>query len=264
MKKVLVCPPSYYDIEYEINPWMSVQNKVDQKKVRKEFEALKKVYTELGVEMLEIPQEQGLPDMVYAANFGFPIGDMFIKSNFKYDERKREADISKLYFEAMGMKVKELPKDINWEGQGDFLTIGGRFFLGWGKRSDSASKEYLDDMLGVDVVDFELINPYYYHLDTCFTLLDEDTVAINPQSFTPEGLRKIFAHFSHVIPVSEKDNDLIACNSVVVGKMIVTAKGISNDLKDAYAQYGFTTREVPMDEFRKGGGSVKCLTLEFH
>ena len=243
---------------------MSVENKVDKGKVKKEFEALKKVYTELGVEILEIPQEKDLPDMVYAANFGFPIGDTFIKSNFKYPQRAREAEVSKQYFETLGMQVQELPESVNWEGQGDLLTSKGRFFLGWGKRSDYESKKYLEKILGTEIIDFELINPYYYHLDTCFAVLDEDTVAINPVSFKPEGLKKIYENFSHVIPVSEQDNKLIACNCVVVGKTIVTAKGISDDLKAAYAEAGFSTKEVPMEEFRKGGGSVKCLTLEFY
>lgn len=263
MKKVLLCPPTFYDVTYEINPWMHVENKVDHKRVQEEYAELKSVYSELGVAMLELPQEQGLPDMVYSANYGFPIGNIFIKSNYKFPQRKKEAELSKAYFEQLGFAIEELPESVHWEGQGDLLTIGGRYFLGWGKRSDKASKEYLEKILGKPIIDFELINPYYYHLDTCFTPFDAETVAINPKSFTQDGLKTLRREFRNIIEVGKPDNDLIACNAVVVGKTIVVAKGISDALKESYAFYGYTTREVPMDEYRKGGGSVKCLTLEF-
>ncbi len=73
MKKVLLCPPDFYDIEYEINPWMHVENKVDKRKVFEEYKNLKKIYQSLGLEVLGIPPVKGLPDMVYAANIGFPL-----------------------------------------------------------------------------------------------------------------------------------------------------------------------------------------------
>lgn len=264
MKKVLLCPPTHFDIEYEINPWMHVENKVEQAKVQVEFAALKKVYTDLEVEMLEIPQEKGLPDMVYAANYGSPTGSAFIKSNYKYNERKKEAELAKEYFKKLGFSILKLPEAIAFEGQGDLLTIRGEYFFGWGKRSDYEAKEYLHHFLGKEIHDFRLIDPYYYHLDTCFTPLDEKTVMINPRSFEPDGIEKIKKLFPSVIITSEEDNNYLACNAVVVGKSVVIAKGITQQLKDNLSTYGYTTIEVPMDEFRKGGGSVKCLTLEFY
>jgi N-dimethylarginine dimethylaminohydrolase len=31
MKKILMCPPTAYDIEYEINPWMHMDNQPSKK-----------------------------------------------------------------------------------------------------------------------------------------------------------------------------------------------------------------------------------------
>lgn len=264
MKKILLCPPTYYSIEYEINPWMHIRNQVDRERVQSEFAELKKTYEELGVELWEMPQEKGLPDMVYSANFGFPIGNIFIKTNYKYDQRKKEAEFASEYFKRKGYEIKELPEKINFEGQGDLLTVGGKYFFGWGKRSDREAKRFLEEYLAGEIIDFELVNPFYYHLDTCFAPLNATTVAINPISFTPEGREKIYALFPNVIEVSTADNHLIACNLVVVDKTIVIAKGISQTVKDYFAKYRFATREVKMDEYRKGGGSVKCLTLEIY
>jgi len=36
MRELLLCPPDYYGIEYEINPWMSVAHAADAPTVRKQ------------------------------------------------------------------------------------------------------------------------------------------------------------------------------------------------------------------------------------
>lgn len=264
MKKVLLCPPKYFDIRYQINPWMDTSIKVDHQKILEEYNELKTVYLELGLEVLEIEQDKDLPDMVYAANIGFPRKNLFIKSNFKYDERKRETELAKEYFASKSFTIKELPETAVWEGQGDLLVFEDTYFLGWGKRTTFEAKKYLEEYLNVSITDLKLIDPFFYHLDTCFLILDKHTVAINPQSFEPEGLEKIHKAFARVIEISQEDNKQFACNAVVIDKTIVVGKGISQKLKDIFASYGFKTKEVPMDEYRKGGGSVKCLTLEFY
>ena len=264
MKTVLLCPPTFYDIEYEINPWMHVENKVDKRKVFEEYKNLKKIYQSLGLEVLEIEPVKGLPDMVYAANIGFPLGNKFVVSNFRFEQRRKEADFAKKYFENLGFEIITLPQDIYFEGQGDLLTIGGKFFLGWGKRSSRQAKNILNKKLGIECIDFELKDPYFYHLDMSLGPLDKDTVLINPRSFTTEGLVKIKNEFPNIIKTSEEDNEFMACNLVVGGKTVVMAKGISAKLKSEINKYGFDVCEIPMDEFRKGGGSIKCLTLEFY
>lgn len=264
MKKVLMCPPDYFSIKYEINPWMHLENNVNPVKAKQEFLNLKRVYQNLGVDVLEIPQDKYLPDMVYAANFGFPKNNIFIKSNFKFIHRKKESEIIKTFFEKLGFKIKELPENIKFEGQGDLLTNGKNYFFGWGKRSEYGAKKYLADFLGSEIIDFKLIDPYYYHLDTCFAPLDKETVVINPKAFEQKDLDKINNLFPNIIFVNPADNKLLACNLVVIGKIIVVGKGISNKLKNDFKKYGYTAIETPTYEFIKGGGSVKCLTLEFY
>lgn len=263
MKRVLLCPPNFYDIEYEINPWMNVKNKIDKEKVLEEYEELKKTYQSLGVEVLEIEPVKGLPDMVYAANIGFPLGEKFISSNFRYEQRRREAVFGEKYFEALGFKIINLPKNIYFEGQGDMLTMGGKYFMGWGKRSSKEAIGILNKELGINCIEFELRDPYFYHLDMSLGILDFQTALINPRSFTDEGLLKLRSQFKNIIETSEEDNEFMACNLVTVNKTVIIAKGISDKLKQDIMEYGFNVAEISMDEFRKGGGSIKCLTLEF-
>ncbi len=263
MKKVLLCPPTFYDIEYEINPWMHVENKVNQGKVKEEYEQLKQVYKDLHVEVLEISPAQGLPDMIYAANIGFPIGKSFIKANFRYPQRRKEAELAAAYFRKLGFEILTLPPNVFFEGQGDLLTVSGKYFFGWGKRSTKDGRDFISQMLGSKCMDFELLDPYFYHLDMSFAPLDSKTAVINPRSFTKEGLLRLKSEFPRIIETSKEDNKIIACNLLVIGKNVVIGKGISDQLRKDFDRYGFSVREVPTEEYRKGGGSVKCVTLEF-
>lgn len=263
MKKVLLCPPTFYDIEYEINPWMHTQNKVNRVKVLGEYEELRNTYQSLGVEVLEIKPIKGLPDMVYAANLGFIKSNLFVKSNFRFLQRRRESIYSKIFFQNLNYKIAELPKNIYFEGQGDLLFANGKYFMGYGKRTSLEAKKYLENFLKGEIIEFKLSDPYFYHLDMSFAPLDSETVVINRNSFDENGLNKIFKNFRNVIAANDLDNKIFACNLVMVGKNIVVGKGISDELRNNFAKYGFKTHEVSMSEYRKGGGSIKCLTLEF-
>ena len=275
VKTVLVCPPTHYKVVYKINPWMDTKNPVTQARALAEFNALKRAYQKLGVTVHEIPQKEGLPDMVYAANFGFPFRlgkkNIFIPANFMHDERKKESALAEDYFKKKGFQIRRIAKDIIWEGQGDLLKAGDTYIVGWGKRSDKKAKGALAERLEVrekDMIDLRLTSGHYYHVDTALAPLDENTVVINSKAFNRTGLRKIHNRFDRVIEASDQDNSVLACNLVVVEqnkkKTIVTGKGISQALKDQYRDHGFSVREIPMNEFRKGGGSVKCLTLEYY
>lgn len=243
---------------------MHIENQPDTSHARKEFQLLYSTYKELGFEVHLIEQKAGLPDMVYTANIGNVHNNTFIPANFMYPERRGEVAPALDYLVSMfDFEVERVPEELFFEGQGDLLTDGSRYFFGWGKRSSYAAKEHLERIIGAQIHDFELVDPYYYHLDTCFAPLKEGMVLINPRSFTPEGLNKIYSLFDTVIETNEQDNSIIGCNLVVAGSIIVIGKGTSEETQESLRAHGFSLREIPMEEYRKGGGSVKCCTFEF-
>lgn len=263
MKPVLMCPPTYFDIEYEINPWMHVENKVNREKVLSEYQTLKETYQKLGVEVLEIDPDPSLPDMVYTTNTGFPFGNSFIKSNFRFPQRRKEADLAKKYLENLGYKILTLPDNVYFEGEGDLLVAPGKYFMGFGKRSAREAADFISQMLGIKFATFELNDPYYYHLDMSLGPLDSNTALVNTRSFSKEGLFRLRGEFSNIIEVGDEDNKKMACNLIVVDNNVILAEGISDPLKKSINKAGYNVIEVPMGEYQKGGGSVKCITLEF-
>src|SRR5690349_547601 len=68
MPHVLVCPPNYFDIIDQKNPYMSLTHAVDRVKARSQWENLCSVLQQNGCEIETIDPIEGLEDMVFAAN----------------------------------------------------------------------------------------------------------------------------------------------------------------------------------------------------
>ena len=262
MKKILMCPPKYYNIEYVINPWMKEGTQINREAAYSNYNFLKESYEASGMEVIEIEPVEGLPDMIYTANIGYAEGDIFIKANFKAPERRKESEFAANLFENMGYKIHTLPEDILYEGEGDIIRSDKKYFIGYGERSSIKVKNHLENILNKEFFPIELNNPYFYHLDTCLGPLNDDTAVINPVAYTNEGLELIKSQFNNIIVADEDDNNLLACNLVVNNKDVFIAKGVSEKLKNEIGGLGFNITEIDMTEFLKGGGSVKCLTQE--
>ena len=261
IKSILLCPPDNYEIKYEINPWMDTSVIINKQQSKESHDTLKAVYTSLGIPFDELTTDATLPDQVFATDVGHVEGNMFIKANFKYKERRPEADIAETYFKNKGYEIHTLPNDVWYEG-GDFIKIGEKYFYGWGKRSSFESVKHLETILKKEIIPIELPDPYFYHLDTCFSPLSEQIALAHVGAFTPEGLRTLQKHFQSIIATAGEDNARLACNFVPYGKNIIISDGVSTFFKNVLRNLGFIIHGVPMGEFIKGGGSVHCLSLE--
>src|SRR5438874_533222 len=90
MRELLLCPPDYYGIEYEINPWMSRARGAEAALAQKQWEQLHATLLQLDCKVHLIAPQPGLPDMVFTANAGLTVGRTFIPSNFRHKERAGE------------------------------------------------------------------------------------------------------------------------------------------------------------------------------
>ena len=104
------------------------------------------------------------------------------------------------------------------------------------------------------------MDPYYYHLDTCFCPLAPGEALYHPGAFDPYGRKVIEARVPGLIVVAPDEAARFACNAVVVGKTVVTNAGCPQ-LAAALRRRGYEPVETELDEFIKAGGSAKCLTL---
>jgi N-dimethylarginine dimethylaminohydrolase len=257
---ILMCRPDHYGIEYEINAWMHVDVMVDRTRASQQWQALYRAYSDLGVSVELVDQVAGLPDMVFTANAGVVHGKRVVLSRFRHSERQGEEPHWLRAFEQRGFDVHTVPDDVAFEGAGDALFVAERLFAGYGFRTDRTAHPLVAQALDVEVVSLELIDPRFYHLDTCFCPLNDSTVLFAPEAFSPRSARTVRRLVPHVIEVPVEVAEGFACNAMVVGSRVLSslaAEGIERPLHDA----GFDTVALPMSEFIKAGGGVRCLSL---
>src|SRR5947199_117703 len=90
--RILMCPPDFYGIEYEINPWMSRSRGSDPERARQQWTKLYETLQGLGVRVELMQPQPGLPDLVFTANAGLISGNQFYSSRFRHEVRAREAE----------------------------------------------------------------------------------------------------------------------------------------------------------------------------
>jgi N-dimethylarginine dimethylaminohydrolase len=156
--------------------------------------------------------------------------------------------------------VRLLPEDTFFEGAGDALFCGDTLVAGYRQRSDVRGQQLLGDMLGCHVIPLELIDPYYYHLDTCFCPMAPGLAIYFPGAFDEYGQQVLNANVEHLIEIDADEAPHFAANAVVVGKTVVTNVGCPK-LHDQLRRARYEPVETPLTEFVKAGGSAKCLTL---
>src|SRR4030067_2031594 len=164
--KVLMCPPTYFSVDYEINPWMDKTNKVDRKLAQKQWEDLFNTYKRFGVEVETIEPVKGLPDMVFTANGGLVKNGKVVLANFRYPERKLESTYFGEWFKTAGFEVVKLSEGEYFEGQGEALWFGDTLVAGWGFRANLEAHKKLQETIAPSLLPVKLVNPNFYHLDT--------------------------------------------------------------------------------------------------
>ncbi|HTN76770.1 MAG TPA: arginine deiminase-related protein, partial [Pirellulaceae bacterium] len=214
----------------------------------------------LGAKVSLLEPIAGLPDLVFTANAALIYRERAILSHFKHPERQREEEHDAAWLSSNGYTVDRLPAEMYFEGAGDALFCGDTLFAGYRVRSDAKAQQKVGELLGKRVILLELIDPYYYHLDTCFCPLAPGLAIYYPPAFDDYGRRALLEHVPQLIAVEPEEAASFACNAVVVGQHVVTNTGCPK-LHAALQARGFSTSATPLGEFVKAGGSAKCLTL---
>ena len=257
--KWLQCPPTFFDVEYEINPWMDIEVPPDKVRAPEQWKNLHHTLIRLGAYIEYVEPTRGNPDLVFTANAGLVRGKKVVMSRFKYKERQGEEPIFRKWFEHNEYSLFEVTKGA-FEGEGDALFAGDTLFCGFGFRSDPQVYEEVTSILNVrQAVLCELQDNRFYHLDTCFCPLSESKAIFVRSAFSEESLKEMEKHIE-LHEVSNNDAERFVCNAMVLGTDVVLPAGCEETYK-LLSSLGYQAYPVNLDEFLKGGGSAKCLTL---
>jgi N-dimethylarginine dimethylaminohydrolase len=255
-----MCPPAHFGVTYSINPWMDPTKPVDLHLALAQWEDLRDRYRALGHTVETLEPHPDLPDMVFAANGATVVDGRVLGARFAHPQRAAEAAVHRGWFRDRGFTKVRNPEHIN-EGEGDFAVTDTWLLAGRGFRSSPLSHSEAQEFFGRPVIGLDLVDPRYYHLDTALSVLGGDEVMYYPAAFSP-GSRAVLARlFPDAILAEEQDAAELGLNAVSDGHHVLlpqAAVGLFAPLRER----GYEPIGMDLSELLKGGGSVKCCTME--
>src|SRR5207247_10210768 len=114
-----------------------------------------------------------LAHIFFKAKVGHTVGPNFKPSNQLHEDSAADQVFFAELMKQRGYDVRWLPENLYFAGEGDALFGGDVLFCGYKFRSDIQSHRAVADMLGCLVISVELVDPRFYHLDTCFCPLPD-------------------------------------------------------------------------------------------
>ncbi|WP_341481333.1 ornithine--oxo-acid transaminase [Variovorax terrae] len=270
---LLMSPPDHFEVAYSINPWMNPdQWSLDARRLSRDAQAgwaaLKATYESLGAQVVVKPAARGLPDLVFTANCAVVLDGKALLARYLREERAGEEAHGRHMFEQLQARgeidsLHRTPEGVYFEGAGDAIYDAGRglMWMGYGQRSCRAAHHTVEQVFGIPTLPLELVDPRYYHLDTCFCLLSGGEIVYHPAAFTGEGRAQIRALAGRqLIEAPLEDAEHLGVNSVCIGRDVVMCH-CSSGLRAQIEARGYRVHVVPLGAFNRSGGAAYCLTL---
>ena len=284
----LMCPPLSYNTSTPNNIWMEdlddIERKVDDKKAARQFQALYQFLSSRGVvQLLPVPSNCGLQDLVFTANLGIvlehlPAKDTVVISNYDSKPRIGETEVGVKFFQSMGYQT--IVPSTKFEGEAELKHLYDNVYIGgYGLRSQKETYEQFEEQFDMKIIKVRESDPYLYHLDcSIFPLTYEKTVVCTDLLSITE-IKEIEA-VTEIIDVSREEALPGLCNSVRVGNYLLNGSHIhelkrgtenyrleiakNRKLEDIAADNGFELALFNLSEYQKGGAALSCMVMHLN
>ncbi|WP_328773157.1 dimethylargininase [Streptomyces sp. NBC_00286] len=264
-KHFLVCEPRHFAVQYAINPWMHEDTQVDVDLARGQWAELIRAYRAHGHTVDSVEPVAGLPDMVFAANSALVVQGRVFGSLFHAPQRRPESTAYETWFKNAGFDVQH-PESV-CEGEGDLVPVGRYILAGTGFRTTPEAHREVQEFFGVPTIGLQLVDPYFYHMDTALFVLDdggdgaEANIAYYPEAFSPGSREVLQRLFPNAVIATREDAMAFGLNSVSDGRHVFISPR-AEALADQLTRRGYVPVPVDLSELHKAGGGIKCCTQE--
>jgi len=259
-------PPTYFDVAYLFNPWMTWREEVIPRLARAQWRGLRDGLVAAGAQVDLLEAERSAPAMTFTRDIGMAIGQRFLIFQNNGPRGDEEPTFVRAWLDARGIANELVPFPL--EGGNVLPLADGRVLVGM-PGSDQRAERYFAKLLqrlnGPRCIGVPLVETPYVHLDLALSDLGGRGWLIFPPAFGWPALddprwRDVLGD-RPVIEVSRADAERLACNVVVVGDTVIGG-WIPAPIRERIAALGFNVIEITLDEFRKAGGGAHCLCLE--
>jgi N-dimethylarginine dimethylaminohydrolase len=261
-RRYLMVAPDRFRVEYAINPFMDLGDQPDPARARAQWDGLVSAIRAAGAEVEVLAQRPDAPDMVYAMNLGLVVDERAVLSHMRHPQRRRETATAQPWFASRGFATSYVGRDgvgAHLEA-GDAFAFGDALVVGYGPRTEELALKHLATELDVRVRGLRITHPGMYHLDLAFCPLDERRALVCPAAFDDASARAVLDLVPDPVVLTEEEAlTTFAANSVVVGRTVLMP-AVPDRVRARLEDAGFEVRIVDVDEFHKGGGSIRCLS----
>jgi N-dimethylarginine dimethylaminohydrolase len=259
----LMCSPEWYEIRCVLNPWMA--GNVNRSTRDTAFAQWKGLYTALltlgDVRLLRSYPE--VPDMTFVAHSAILNCGVAIVSRFDHSQRTAEEGHLLRWLEEAGFLTWQSPHLFEGEGDAVFDLSGNHLWIAHGSRTSRESHRHLGIAWHIKTTSLHLIDPRFYHLDTCFAPLSGGHILYFPEAFDAESLKRIELFYAPERRIRLTENEAVqfGCNVINVGKNVLMHASSDGSVARRLWRAGYQVTELPLGEFIKGGCAAKSLVL---
>lgn len=207
-----------------------------------------------GVELLELPPDESLPDACFVQDCAVIWGEVAIVARFGAASRQGEQnDVRQALRAQHTFKVSEIVPPGTLEG-GDVLALGSRLVVGLSARTNRAGLAQLRDVLEIEgaVVD-GLPVPEGLHLLSGITHVGQGTLLAT-------DLYAELPIFSGLEVIRVPPAEAYAANALGLGGSVIVPAGFPRTAA-LIRERGFQVLPVDLSEFAKADGGATCLAL---
>lgn len=266
MKRVILCPPTYFEFE-PINviteDWLEKGEKANKEADLREHGELVAAYEENGVEVIKMEPTPGLTYEVFARDFGASIAEGVVMGRFREPVRRGETEVYEAKLKELGVPVVARCTAGAFEG-GDFWFLD-EYTIAHGvvARTDwdgfhnvrRQLEEHGYSVIGVPCKRENL------HLDMCFNIV-ADRVAVVCKNALPENFLALLAKRGFtLIDVPQEGVFRHHCNLQNIGRERVISFENNKKVNAAMEAMGITVIKPHLEEILKGGGGPHCMTF---
>jgi dimethylargininase len=228
------------------------QETISVEKARSEHRRYCEVLEDLGLELVRIPADDRYPDGCFVEDAAVVMGTEALILNMGAPSRVGEEKGVRAALAEL-KSVQEMVSPATMDG-GDVMVLGNKIYVGLSGRTNNTGYHTLEKLairLGYEVFPVPIKN--ILHLKSACTYIGGNHVVV-ASGFFDESI--LSDHWQIFVPPEEA----YAANCLAVNGRILMSEGHPRT-KALIEAAGFETIDVAMSEFRKGGGSLTCLSI---
>lgn len=226
---------------------------IDVTRATAQHQAYQDCLASLGVRIISLPAEPGLPDAVFVEDPAFVTDEIAVIANMGAPSRRPEANsLAEALSRYRPLKFLAAPATLDG---GDVLRIDRSIFVGLSQRTNQEGIDQLSEFVGSSYQVQAVEVRGCLHLKSACSYVGRNTVLVNRTWIDPEPLSRF-----DLLDVPEEEP--AAANALLLNDVVIMPASFPRTSALLEAR-GFNVRTIDVSELQKAEAGVTCTSLIF-